>query len=284
MMLVAGVVQMASTDDRERNLARAEELVRTTRAAGAELIALPEVFAWRGPPAREAEIAEPIPGRTVRRMAKLARELSVHLLLGSLLERSKEDARPFNTSVLLAPDGTIAATYRKIHLFDAVVDGHGPVRESATRAPGGEPVVATAHLRPDAEPIRLGLSVCYDLRFPELYRHLVHRGARVLLVPSAFTARTGRDHWLPLLTARAIENLAFVLAPDQWGPGRDGIETYGRSAIIDPWGTVLAVCPDGEGHATATVDLSRQDAIRQRFPALSHARADLFGAGPARER
>jgi predicted amidohydrolase len=269
MSLTCAVVQLTATADKARNLDNAERLIRAAHAGSrAHLIALPEVFNWRGRPADERGAAEPLDGPTVTRFAAVARELKSHVLLGSLLESTQEEARPFNTSVLLGPDGHLIARYRKIHLFDVHVEGHGAVRESATRAPGDRIVVA-----PVLE-AKLGLSVCYDLRFPELYRAQSAAGAHVLTVPAAFTARTGRDHWIALLRARAIENLSYVVAANQWGTGGDSIETYGRSCIIDPWGTVLATCADGEGWTAAEIDLAEQARIRSRFPSLTHRRPD----------
>lgn len=275
--IVAAVIQLSSGTDKDRNLGRARDLIREAHAtSGASLVVLPEVFLWRGPPRGEREAAETIPGPATRQMGDLARELGIHLLLGSMLEKSPSETRPFNTSVFIAPDGVIQATYRKIHLFDVDVDGVGSIRESATRAPGDRAVLASLAIPGSRVAVPLGLSICYDLRFPELYRHLAVQGARILAVPSAFTARTGRDHWLALLKARAIENLAYVVAANQFGSGGEGIDTYGRSAIIDPWGTVLALCPDGEGWASAVLDLERQETIRRGFPALRHMRMDLF--------
>lgn len=269
--LTAAVLQLTATTDKPGNLATAERLVRAAHAASrAHLIVLPEVFNWRGKPADEKSHAEPLPGPTTDRFCALARELRTHILLGSLLESSGDDPRPYNTGVLLDPGGHLSARYRKIHLFDVHVDGLGAVRESATRAPGDRIVLATVNDVP------VGLSVCYDLRFPELYRAQSAAGARILTVPAAFTARTGRDHWIALLRARAIENLCYVVAANQWGSGGDSIESYGRSSIVDPWGTVLATCPDGEGFATATLDLDAQAAIRARFPSLDHRRPDVY--------
>jgi len=271
--LVAGVVQMSSSSDKPANLDRAESMIRDLVAStGAELICIPEVFAWRGPSSGEAEIAETIPGPTTRRFTGLSQELGIHLILGSLLERSPDSVLPYNSSVMLAPDGSITATYRKIHLFDVDIEGHGAVRESATRARGSEAVIARMAVGDSVEPIEVGLSICYDLRFPELYRQLCFRGARILTIPASFTTRTGRAHWIELVRARAIENLAFVIAPNQYGMGREGIDTFGHSVIVDPWGTILAQCGDGEGWASAALDLQRQTHLRKSFPVLDHVR------------
>jgi predicted amidohydrolase len=272
--LRVAVVQTCAGVEKEENLTKAERFVtEAVTDGGAQLVALSEVFAWRGPPPQEAEAAEPLDGALVRRMAALAKKHGIWLLLGSLLEKV-EGVRPYNTSLLLGPAGDTLATYRKIHLFDVNVPGQQAVQESATRTPGDAAV--SVALSGPAEGVRLGLSVCYDLRFPELYRRLMQAGANVLCVPAAFTARTGRDHWLPLLQARAIENLSYVIAPNQWGVGGERMDTYGRSLILDPWGTVLASCPDGEGWAAATLDFERQASMRRSFPALDHIRKDIF--------
>ena len=271
----AAAIQTCAQKDKRANLDRAAQLARDAHASVKPLlIAFPEVFFWRGLPAEEKAAAEALTGPTVTRMAELARELSCWLLMGSFLETAHGEERPYNTSVLLDPKGQVSATYRKIHLFDVHVDGVGAVRESATRAPGSQAVVAPLAL-PGGGVAKLGLSVCYDLRFPELYRAHSAAGAQVLMVPAAFTARTGRDHWLALLRARAIENLAWVIAPNQHGTGGEGIDTYGRSCVIDPWGTVVATAADGEGWTSAVIDLEQQRAIRERFPALDHRRPDV---------
>jgi predicted amidohydrolase len=264
--LLAGVVQMTSTADAERNLATAEALVARAAARGATFVGLPENFAFlrsEGEPVLEPQALD---GPWVTRMSALARRLGVTLLLGSLPERVPGDTRVRNTSLLLGPDGATLAVYRKIHLFDVDLPGMEHLKESRSVVPGDEVVVA------DAPFGRLGLSICYDLRFPELYREMARRGARVLAVPSAFTERTGRDHWEVLLRARAIENLAYVFAPAQVGVHGPGRSSYGHALIVDPWGAVVARVPDGEGVAVAELEFERQDAIRRELPALGHAR------------
>lgn len=244
---------------------------------GAQLVALPELFAWRGPTEDEGSQAESIPGPTTEVFGELCRELRIHLVCGSVLEQSSGGARPFNTSVVIGPAGEVLGCYRKLHLFDVTLGDGRELSESRTRRPGNE--------APRALELpwgKLGLSVCYDLRFPELYRSLAMQGARLFSVPSAFTSRTGRDHWVALLRARAIENLAFVLAPNQCGRNAEGVESYGRSVLIDPWGTALATVPDGEGWAAATLDLEAQERLRQSFPCLDHVRHDMFGLAGAR--
>jgi predicted amidohydrolase len=263
-------VQMTSTDDVGRNLATVRRLVRRAADAGARLVGLPENFAFLGSDLdHRLSIAEPLdapgsPGPILGAMADLARDSGVHLLLGGFPEQSAEPGHIHNTSVLLAPSGAVAATYRKIHLFDVDLPGGAHFRESDAVAAGSEPVVATL-------PFGLvGLSVCYDLRFPELYRALAARGARVLAVPSAFTAETGKDHWHVLLRARAIENQAFVVAPAQFGAHGGKRASYGHALIVDPWGVVLAECGNHEGVAVADLDLGYQDQVRRSLPCLRH--------------
>ena len=265
--VLAAVVQMTSTADVERNLASAESLVRRATTLGARFVSLPENFVFlrsEGEPVVEAQALD---GTWVRRMSGLARELGITLLLGSLPEKAAGDPhRVHNTSVLLGPDGATIAFYRKIHLFDIDLPGMEHLKESRAVRPGEDAVVARAPFGP------LGLTICYDLRFPELYRALVHAGARVLAVPSAFTERTGKDHWEVLLRARAVENLAYVVAAAQVGHHGRGRSSHGHAMIVDPWGAVLAQVPDGEGVAVAELDFARQDRLRRELPALDHTR------------
>jgi deaminated glutathione amidase len=266
--MIAAVVQMTSGSDLARNLARAGELIAAAARAGARLVALPENF----PLLREEGASGPnpdaqeVPGGPVLRF--LSEQAAAHRILlagGTFPERIPHDARTFNTSTLFAPDGELVALYRKIHLFDVDLPG-AVLRESSRVAAGKDLVVA----KTDA--CTFGLSVCYDVRFPELYRQLVEHGAQVLLVPSAFTVPTGRDHWEVLLRARAIENQCFVVAAAQWGAHNPSRHSYGRSMVIDPWGTVLCTVPDGEGFALAELDFARQEEVRRRLPALRHRR------------
>ena len=268
MRYLAAAVQRSSGTDRAANLSRATALIRTAAARGARLVVLPEVFAWRGPRADEPGAFETIPGTTTDMLAAVARACRIHLCIGSILEAVPGDARAFNTSCLMDADGNIVARYRKIHLFDVDLPGRVTVRESATRAPGDEPVVVLTELGV------LGLSICYDLRFPELYRRLVRAGAEVLLVPSAFTFPTGAAHWEVLCRARAIESQCYVIAPDQTGRSPHGFADFGESMIVDPWGRVLARAPDGEGLVTAEIDLDYLARVRSELPSLAHARLD----------
>jgi deaminated glutathione amidase len=266
----AAAIQMSSTPNKAENLETAERLMRQTVAAGAELVALPELFSCHGLEKAYRENAEPVPGPTTGVLGELARELRVYVLGGSILEGEPGAERLHNTSTFFDPSGELTAAYRKIHLFDVKAPDRDYL-ESNTVAPGREIVTAKAG------PATLGLSVCYDVRFPELYRLLALRGAEILAVPAAFTLQTGKDHWELLLRARAVENQAYVIAPAQWGQKADGRWTYGRSMIVDPWGTVLATCPDRDGFALATIDLDYLDRFRTEFPALKNRRPEAYG-------
>jgi deaminated glutathione amidase len=258
-------VQLNSTGDKGRNLTAAERLVRAAAANGAELVALPEK--WNLLAAGEEIVAgaEPLDGPSLGAARSWTRELGIYLLAGSIAERGGDGERAFNTSVLIGPGGEDLAVYRKIHMFDVEAGGVA-YRESEHEQPGEEIVSAAVG------GVELGLTVCYDLRFPELYRILAVRGARILAVPSAFTAATGRDHWEVLLRARAIENQAFVIAPNQVGEAPPHYSSHGRSAIVDPWGVVLATAPDEECFVAAELDLVAQERTRERLPSLANRR------------
>lgn len=258
------MVQLTSGADRDANLRRAEELVTRASQAGARLIVLPERFAHLDG-RRTLEGAEALDGPALTAAAGWAREHGVWLLAGSVAEAGADGGRAHNTSVLIGPDGGQRAVYRKIHLFDVTV-GDTEYRESRFTAPGSEVVCA------ELDGWVLGMSVCYDLRFPELYRAHARAGAHLLAVPAAFTQATGRDHWEVLLRARAIEEQCYVLAAGQFGTHADGTASFGDSMIVDPWGAVIARVPDGEGFALAELDPGRQDGVRRRLPALTHGR------------
>jgi predicted amidohydrolase len=267
--ITAAAIQMSSTQDKEENLETAERLIRSAVSSGTELVALPELWSCHGLERVYRENAEPVPGPTTQFLGGLARELGVYVLGGSILEGDPGSEKLHNTSTFFGPDGEMSAVYRKIHLFDVKAPDREYL-ESETIAPGKEIVTAKAGAA------ILGLSVCYDLRFPELYRLLALRGAEVLAVPAAFTLQTGKDHWELLLRARAVENQAYVIAPAQWGQKADGRWTFGRSMVVDPWGTVLAQCPDRDGHALATLDLDYLDLFREEFPALKNRRPESY--------
>jgi predicted amidohydrolase len=265
--LRAAAIQLNSNDDKARNLAAAERLVHAAAADGAELVALPEKWNLLAGGEELLAGAEPLDGRTLTAARGWARELGIHLLAGSICEHGEEKA--FNTSVLIGPDGDDLAVYRKIHMFD--VDAGGVAyRESAHEQPGEEIVTAPVG------PLTAGLTVCYDLRFPELFRILAVRGARLIAVPSAFTLATGRDHWEVLLRARAIENQVFLLAPNQVGEAPPHFSSFGHSAIVDPWGVVLAAAPDEECFVAADLDLAEQDRVRESLPSLANRRPQAY--------
>jgi predicted amidohydrolase len=259
----AAAVQMNSKQDKQGNLATAERLVRAAVDDGATLVVLPEKFNAIGSHEQLMEGAEPLDGPTIAWARELARQLRIDLVAGSIAERREGREKLANTSVHIGPDGELRATYRKIHMFDVVVGGR-EYRESATEEPGEEIVTSAAG------DVSLGLTVCYDLRFPELFRILAVRGARVLTVPSAFTAVTGAAHWDTLVRARAIENQAFVVAADQVGVHPGGNESYGGSQIVDPWGDVLARAADEECFVAADLDFARQDEVRATLPSLAN--------------
>ena len=265
----AAAVQLNSNGDKERNLATAERLVRAAAADGAEFVALPEKWNLLAGGEELVAGAEPLDGPSLTAARGWARDLSIHLLAGSISERGGEGEKASNTSVLIGPQGDDLAVYRKIHMFD--VDAGGvSYRESELERPGEEPVVGAIG------DLTLGLTVCYDLRFPELFRILALRGARLIGVPSAFTLATGRDHWEVLLRARAIENQLFLVAPNQWGEAPPHYSSFGRSAIVDPWGTVLATAPDGEGFVAAELDFAAQDRVRDSLPSLANRQPGAY--------
>lgn len=272
----AAAIQMNSTEDRDRNLAVADRLVRAAAADGATLVVLPEKWSVLGTPEQLAAGAEPLDGPAISWARATARELGVDLVAGSIVERVDGHPKRFNTSVHVGPDGEIRATYRKVHLFDVEVAGT-VYRESDGEDPGEELVTSELAARtPDGAPAGLGMAVCYDLRFPELFRILALRGAHVLTLPSAFTLATTRDHWEVLLRARAIENQCFVVAPNQIGVSPPGNRSGGRSLIVDPWGLVLATAPDAETHVVADLDLGRQAEIRASLPSLANRRPQAY--------
>jgi predicted amidohydrolase len=258
-------VQLNSTGDKDRNVEVAERLVREAATDGSELVCLPERWNLLGNSATIRDGAEPLDGPTLTVARSWARELGIHLLAGSVAERAEGHERLFNTSLLIDPQGEDVAVYRKIHMFDVEVEGV-TYRESDHDEPGEEIVNASLG------DVGLGMTICFDLRFPELYRILAVRGARIIAVPSAFTVPTGRAHWEVLLRARAIENQVFVIAPGQIGKAPPKFDSYGHSAIVDPWGVVLVEAPDEVGFIAADLDLGAQEQIREKLPALANRR------------
>jgi len=262
---LAAAIQMSSTADKKSNLDQAAHWIREAAKQGARLIVLPELFNCLASREEMITQAESIPGTTSKAASSWAKQWRITLVAGSMLERAGE-GKAFNTSLVFTPSGEQSSVYRKIHLFDVDLPDEVTFQESSFVTAGDRVEVV------DTPCGQLGLSICYDLRFPELYRRLVDKGADILTVPSAFALATGRDHWNVLLRARAIENQAFVIAADQHGKHSDEIVTYGRSMIIDPWGIPLSTAADGQGIAIASIDRSRTQAIRKRLPALAHRR------------
>lgn len=267
-MFLAAALQLSCTSDEERNLSTLEALVSRAAGYGAKLVVTPENTNFLGPHHEKVRRAQPLDGPLGARLSALARRHDLHLLVGSVNEQSEDPTRCYNTSVLYGPDGALIASYRKMHLFDVQVSPEVSFKESDTIIAGGQPVVAQTALG------KIGLSICYDLRFPELYRALVDQGAEILAIPSAFTLMTGKDHWHPLLRARAIESQCYVLAPGQSGKHDDeGLRhSYGHSMIVDPWGHIVGMSSDGPGLALAEVDLSRIQTVRRGIPLRDHRR------------
>ena len=268
-MSTVAAIQMTSGHRVEDNLEAAAKLLREAKDAGAELACLPENFSFIGlKDADKLAVAEADGSGPVQQfLSETARALGLWILGGTTVIKGDSARRVSNTSLLVDAQGKRVARYDKIHLFDVAIPGRNEqYLESTHVTPGRKVVVA------DTPVGRLGLSVCYDMRFPELYRELVARGAEWLAMPAAFTVPTGRAHWETLLRARAIENLCYVVAPAQWGTHSSGRETYGDTLIVDYWGQVLARLPSGIGVITAQFDLERQAETRARFPALENRR------------
>jgi predicted amidohydrolase len=270
VLLRVAAIQLNSTADQAANLAVADRLTRAAAADGAKLIVLPEKWTAMGSAEDLRASAQTLDGRAIGWARAIARELAVDLVAGSILELLPDQAKLANTSVHVDPHGEVRAVYRKVHMFDVEVGGRS-YRESELEQPGEEIVISQT-----ADGVELGLSICYDLRFPELYRILAVLGARIVAVPAAFTLATTRDHWSTLLRARAIENQAFVIAANQVGEHPAAQHSGGRSMIIDPWGVVLAQAPDSEGHIIAELDFARQREVRERVPSLANRRPSAY--------
>jgi len=274
--LKVAALQLNSQTDVGRNLERCRQLVEGAAQAGAKLVVLPENFAYLGPERGRVALAERFGDHSApiqRALGRMARQNSVFLVGGGFPEVGGDPDRPFNCCALFSPEGELLVRYRKLHLFDVDLPDGTTLRESASTTAGAELVV-----HPVAG-FNLGLSICYDLRFPELYRGLVDLGADALLVPAAFTLQTGRDHWHVLTRARAIESQSWVIAANQWGRHGPGRASYGHSLIADPWGTVVAECSDKVGFALAEIDRGQVEGVRRALPCLSHRR--LRTCGPA---
>ena len=270
--VLVAAVQLTSGSDKLANREAAEALVREAAGAGAVLVVLPELVDTLGPASVLRASTEPLEGPFVQWAAALARELGIWFHAGSFVEAHVDGSRT-NTSIVVAPDGTLAGVYRKIHLFDCEVPG-AEFRESDTFTAGHE--VVAVDLGPVGagvtDEVVLGCATCYDLRFPELFRELATEGAHLLALPAAFTATTGAAHWDVLVRARAIENQAFVIAAGQTGATGERLRWHGHSMIVDPWGTVLAECAEGPGVVLADLDLGGQAEVRRILPALEHRR------------
>jgi deaminated glutathione amidase len=267
----AAAIQLNSTEDIDGNLATADRLVRAAASRGAGLVVLPEKWNVLGRPDAIAAAAQQLDGAVAQWGSAIAAELGIDLVAGSISEARGDRERTSNTSVHYGPDGRRHGVYRKLHMFDVEVDG--TVYAESAREQAGDQVVVTEL----AGGVRLGMSICYDIRFPELYRELSDRGAEILAVPSAFTLATTRDHWEILLRARAIENQCFVVAANQIGTSPPANRSGGRSMIVDPWGLVLACAPDDQAVIVADLDFGILRDVRRRLPALAHRRPELYG-------
>jgi deaminated glutathione amidase len=268
--IISAVIQMNSGDDKLINLARAECLIREAAVKGAKLAVLPELFSWRGPLKDMKKVSEPVPGPTIARLSHIALDNKISILAGSIVERSSHKDKVYNTSVFIGFDGHIRASYRKIHLFQYRSKNGGVIREDRVFLPGDR--ISYAQL----SGCMFGLSICYDLRFPGLYRALTGLGCRAFLAPSAFTFETGVIHWEVLLRARAIENQSYILAPNQCGMNHQGFADYGHSMIIGPLGEVLGVASQQEDIVIAEINLSYVNAVRKQLPTLKHIRTDAY--------
>jgi deaminated glutathione amidase len=268
--LNVAIIQMNSQDDKRANIAAALDLIDRAAEVGARLVALPEVWPYLGPDDVNRNQAELIPGPITELLAQRARRHGIYVHGGSIYETRPGDPGMYNTTVMIDPTGEIIARYSKIHMFDVVLDGVAEYRESATVTPGDEVVVT------EIDGILVGLAICYDLRFPELFRILALKGAQAIMLPAAFTLTTGKDHWEALIRARAIENGLYMIAPAQWGTHPPGNWCYGRSMVVDPWGTVMTTASDGVGIAHATVDPSRVAMVRRHIPSLANRRPEAY--------
>jgi deaminated glutathione amidase len=268
--LNVAIIQMNSRDDKRANIATALDLIDRAAATGARLVALPEVWPYLGPDDVVRDQAETIPGPITEVLAQRARRHGIYIHGGSIYESRPGDPGMYNTTFVLDPMGEIIARYSKIHMYDVVLDGVAEYQESATVTPGDEIAIT------DIDGIQVGLTICYDLRFPELFRILALKGAQAIMLPAAFTLMTGKDHWEPLIRARSIENELYMIAPAQWGTHPPGKWCYGRSMIVDPWGTVVITASDGTGIANAIVAPSCVEAVRRQIPSLTNRRPGAY--------
>jgi predicted amidohydrolase len=268
--LSVALVQMNSGADKDQNIRDALEGIDRAAATGARLVTLPEVWTYLGPREGIRDAAETIPGTLTHQLAVRARQHGIYLHIGSINERVEGEPRLYNTTVVYDPTGEEVARYRKIHLFDVDLDTDTAYRESATIAPGEEIVTF------DLDGVTVGLAICYDLRFPELFRILALRGAGVIVLPAAFTMATGKDHWETLIRARAIENGLYMIAPGQVGQHPPGLWCHGRSMVVDPWGVVVAQASDQPTVLTSTLDLAYVEQVRRQVPSLQNRLPDRY--------
>jgi predicted amidohydrolase len=270
------VVQLNSQDDVEQNLRPIAGFAERAKADRADAMFLPENCVFMGDPAKRIALSEPLPdldcvptSPALARLSELARHHEMHIFAGSLPLYGVERDRPFNAQIVFAPDGKVLARYRKLHLYDVDLADGTHLRESDATSPGD---LKTDLVTAKVGAFTFGLSICYDVRFPEIYRALVDRGADAMAVPAAFTVMTGKDHWHVLLRARAIESQSYVIAAAQWGQHPRGRSTYGKSLVIDPWGDVVAQAPDGVSMCVVDLDPGRVVAVRNELPSLRHRR------------
>jgi deaminated glutathione amidase len=268
--LNVAIIQMNSQDDKRANIAVALDLIDRAAATGARFIALPEVWPYLGPDDANRDQAETIPGPITELLAQRARRYGIYIHGGSIYETRPGDPGMYNTTVVIDPKGEIIARYSKIHMYDVVLDGVATYQESATITPGNETTIT------EIDGVPVGLTICYDLRFPELFRILALKGAQAIMLPAAFTLMTGKDHWETLIRARAIENGLYMIAPAQWGTHLPANWCYGRSMVVDPWGTVVTTASDGVSIAYATVDPSRVATVRRQIPSLANRRPKAY--------
>ncbi|MBC7792376.1 MAG: carbon-nitrogen hydrolase family protein [Clostridia bacterium] len=265
--IVVAAVQMQSTADVGKNLAMAVKHVDAAANAGAQFIGLPENYGFLGDRTVMITEARPLDDHPyLSPMVDIARRRGVYVLAGSVPEVGPDDQHVYNTSTLIGPTGQRLASYRKIHLFDATLSEGQSLCES-DHVTAGADVIAV-----DLPPFKLGMTICYDLRFPELYRALVDQGVSLITIPAAFTLHTGKDHWEPLLRARAIESQSYVIAPAQWGGHGGGRYSWGKTTVIDPWGTTLAIASEGDGYIMAQIDMAFLERVRSDVPSLRHRR------------
>jgi len=264
-----GIVQMNSSDQLKDNLEYSLAKIQQAAADGVDLLAFPETFLYVGKDHQQKHnVAQSLEGEIVQTFQDYASKYDLSILLGSIYEKTPEDSdRLYNTSILINREGELSGVYRKIHMCDAPSLGYN---ESDGIKPGNTPVIV------DHEVGKLGLTICYDLRFPELFRHMTAQGAQIVFVPAAFFLYTGKHHWLPLLIARAIENQIYIVAPNQWGEHHEGRVSYGSSVIIDPWGSVICCASERAELVSAVVDLDYLNEVRANMPLLNHGRPELY--------